>query len=382
VDGLVTDPSLVVPVLRAPRAPLEFVEVRLDPPARNEVRVAMAASGVCHSCLHVMDGSITGAPLPIVLGDEGAGVVTAVGPGVTDIAVGDHVIISWAPSCGRCRSCVGGRPVLCLDQPPFGYLADGTTRMHAASGDVHHFGPATYAPEIVVPASCAVVIRRDMPLDRAALIGCSVMTGVGAVINTAQVPPGAGVAVFGCGGVGLNVVQGAALVSANPIIAVDVVESKLGYATAMGATHTVLDDGDAPGRIRSIEPRGVDYAFVAVGSDAAVAAAWRSLAPGGTCVMLGIMPTGHALSIPTPNELMGREVRLIGSRYGSARPSIDFPRLVDLYLAGRLRLDELISRRYPLADINEAHRALAAGEVARSIITFDDQQTSGRLQQS
>lgn len=362
---------MLTPVLRRPRAPLELMEVELDRPSTGEVRVQMAASGVCHSCLHVMDGSVTGAPMPIVLGDEGAGVVTAVGLDVSGITVGDHVIISWAPSCGRCGYCLAGRPVLCLEQPTFGYLADGTTRMHSPSGDVHHFGPATYAPEIVVPASCAIVIRRDMPLDRAALIGCSVMTGVGAVINTAQVPTGASVAVFGCGGIGLNVVQGAALVSASPIIAVDLMDAKLQYAQAMGATHTLrADDSDTAAAIRAIVPGGVDYAFVAVGSGAAAVAAWGSLAPGGTCVMLGILPTGETLSIPEPNDLMGREVRLIGSRYGSARPATDFPKLVDLYLAGRLRIDELISRRYPLEDINEAHRALADGEVARSIIVF------------
>lgn len=363
---------MLAPVLRRPGTPMELVEVDLDPPAVDEVRVRMVASGVCHSCLHVIDGSVTGAPMPLVLGDEGAGLVTAVGAGVKGLVPGSHVIISWAPSCGRCRSCLEGRPVLCTDQPPFGFLRDGTTRMHMEGGDVHHFGPATYAPEIVVPASCAIAIRDDMPLDRAALIGCSVMTGVGAVINTARVPAGASVAVFGCGGVGLNVVQGASLSSAHPLIAVDVTNAKLAFAASMGATHLVRGDAsDARAEVRRIAKGGVDFAFVAVGSAAALEAAWDVLAPGGTCVMLGILPTGVRLSLPDPNNLMGKEVRLIGSRYGSARPGVDFPRLVDLYLGGLLRIDELISRRYPVTEINEAHRALAAGEVARSIIVFD-----------
>jgi S-(hydroxymethyl)glutathione dehydrogenase/alcohol dehydrogenase len=349
---------------------MRVLEVELDPPKAGEVSVRMTASGVCHSCLHVLDGSVGGAPMPMVLGDEGAGVVTAVGPGVTAVKPDDHVIISWAPTCGRCRYCMGGRPVLCANQPPFGYLGDGTTRMHLDGTDVHNYGPGTYAPEIVVPESCAIVIRDDMPLDVAALIGCSVMTGIGAVTRTAKVPVGASIAIFGCGGIGLNAVQGASLSSAYPIIAVDLADNKLEYARAMGASHVVRADGDVPAEVRRITGDGVEYAIVAVGSPRAVEAAWESVAPGGTVVMLGVMSDGDVIN-PRWNRLMGQEVRLIGSRYGSARPATDFAELIELYMAGRLKIDELITARYELAQINEAHRALAAGENARSIIVFD-----------
>ena len=203
--------------------PQRVEEVALEAPRQGEVLVRMAASGVCHSCLHAADGSWKGVPLPIVLGDEGAGVVEVLGPGVTELAVGDHVILSWAPTCGRCHYCVIGRPNLCeRRQPGKGVLPDGTTRMSLGGLPVYHYGHvATYASQTVVHESCAIRIDPAMPLDRAALIGCSVMTGVGAVINTAAVPAGASMAVFGVGGVGLNVIQGGAMVAAHPIIAVD-----------------------------------------------------------------------------------------------------------------------------------------------------------------
>lgn len=359
------------PVLRAAHEPMTIENVELLPPRAGEVQVTMVASGVCHSCLHVIDGSYVGAPLPIVLGDEGAGIVAAVGPGVSRVTVGDHVIISWAPSCGYCRNCVRGRLVLCENQPPFGYLGDGTTRFKLDGQDLFHYGPAAYASEVVVPESCAIPITKEMPLEKAALIGCSVMTGVGAVTYTAGVPAGASVAVFGCGGVGLNSVQGADLVSAHPIIAVDINDSKLEHARAMGATHVFnSSQTDVPAAIKGLTGgRGVEYAIIAVGNGAVVQQAWASLANGGTAVMLGLMPSGELLSID-PIRLMGNECRIIGSRYGSARPSDDFPRMVDLYLAGKLKIDQLISRTYGLDDINEAHRALAAGENARSILTY------------
>lgn len=361
---------MLAPVLHAPRTEMRIQEVELDPPRAGEVAVRMTASGVCHSCLHVLDGSVAGAPMPMVLGDEGAGIVSAVGPGVTAVKPGDHVIISWAPTCGHCRYCLAGRPVLCANQPPFGFLGDGTTRMHLHGVEVHNYGPGTYAPEIVIPESCAIVIRDDMPLDVAALIGCSVMTGIGAVTKTAKVPVGASVAVFGCGGIGLNAVQGAALSSAYPVIGVDLADNKLEYAQAMGASHVVRADVDVPAEIRRITGDGVDYAVVAVGSPRALEAAWESVAPGGTVVMVGVMSDGDVVN-PRWNRLIGQEVRVIGSRYGSARPATDFGELIELYLAGRLRIDELITKRYGLGEINEAHRALANGEQARSLIVFD-----------
>src|SRR5215510_11989211 len=212
--------------------PLRTEELELESPRAGEVAVRMTASGVCHSCLHAADGSWTGVPVPIVLGDEGSGVIEEVGPGVRDLAPGDPVILSWSPTCGRCHYCVIGRPTQCeRRQPGRGVLLDGTTRLSLRGRPVHQYGHVgTYASRAVVHESCAIPIRREMPLDRAALIGCSVMTGVGAVINTAAVPAGASMAVFGVGGVGLNVVQGGNLVAAHPIIAVDVNPAKLEHA--------------------------------------------------------------------------------------------------------------------------------------------------------
>lgn len=358
------------PVLYQPKQPMIIEDVELIPPRAGEVHVKMVAAGVCHSCLHVIDGSYTGAPMPIVLGDEGAGVVEAVGAGVTRVKPGDHVIISWAPACGHCRQCTRGKPYICENQPPFGYLGDGTTRFVKDGKEVHHYGPATYASEVVLPESMAVPIRKDMPLEKAALIGCSVMTGVGAVAYTAKVPVGASLAVWGCGGIGLNSIQGGALVGAHPIIAVDTVDSKLEYAREMGATHTFnARQPDLTEAIKAVTGgRGVEYAIVAVGDNRAVQQAWAAVQNGGTVVMLGLMPQGEMLSVD-PIRFLGHEIRLIGSRYGSAVPSDDFGRMVDLYLAGKLKIDQLITP-YPLDEINEAHRALAAGETARGLLVY------------
>jgi S-(hydroxymethyl)glutathione dehydrogenase/alcohol dehydrogenase len=352
--------------------PLSVEDLELEPPRAGEARVRMTASGVCHSCLHAADGSWRGVPVPIVLGDEGAGVVEAVGPGVTELAPGDPVILSWAPTCGRCHYCVIGRPNLCeRRQPGRGVLPDGTTRMALRGRPVYHYGHvATYASQTVVHESCAIRIDPAMPLDRAALIGCSVMTGVGAVVNTAAVPPGAGVAVFGAGGVGLNVVQGAALVAAHPIIAVDVRAAKLEHARALGATHVVdASREDAAAAIRRVTRRGADYTFVAVGDTRAVSQAIDALAPGGTCVLIGVPETGATVPLDV-RPLVTAERMVRGCSYGSARTREDLPRLVDLYLAGKLKVDQLITRRYALDEANEAFRALAAGELARGLIVF------------
>ncbi|MSS71956.1 MAG: Zn-dependent alcohol dehydrogenase [Candidatus Latescibacteria bacterium] len=352
--------------------PIRVEDVSLAPPKEDEVLVRMAASGVCHSCLHAADGNWKGVPVPIVLGDEGAGVVEEVGPGVRDLKPGDHVILSWAPTCGRCHYCVIGRPNLCeRRRPGQGVLLDGTSRMSLNGQTVHHYGyVATYASHSVMPESCAIPIRKDMPLDKAALIGCSVMTGVGAVLNTAQVPAGASVAVFGVGGIGLNVVQGGALVAAHPVIGVDVRPNKLDYARKMGATHGVDASKEDPVKaIKDITGRGADYAFVAVGNAKAVEQAWDCLAPGGMCVLIGVPATGSTVTFEV-SRLQSGERTMRGCSYGSARTREDFPRMVDLYLGGRLKIDELITRRYALEEINEANRALAEGEVARGLIVF------------
>jgi S-(hydroxymethyl)glutathione dehydrogenase/alcohol dehydrogenase len=359
-------------VLFAQRTPLKVEDVELEAPRAGEVRVRMAASGVCHSCLHAADGSWTGVPVPIVLGDEGAGVVEAVGPDVQTLRVGDHVILSWAPTCGRCHYCVIGRPNLCEQRRPGqGVLPEGTSRMSLGGRPVYQYGHvATYASVTVVAESSAIAIDKNMPLDRAALIGCSVMTGVGAVINTAAVPPGASMAVFGVGGVGLNAVQGGAMVAAQPIIAVDVVAGKLESARQLGATHTIDASKEDPvAEIRRITRRGADFTFVAVGDARAVAQAADALAPGGTCVVIGVPATGATVPLDVRPLVTGERV-IRGSSYGSARTREDLPRLVELYRGGRLKIDELITRRYGLDEANEAFRALAAGELARGPIVF------------
>ncbi len=363
--------TMRAPILYEQGKPLGVEEIELDPPKAGEVLVRMVASGVCHSCLHAADGSWAGTPTPMVLGDEGAGVVEAIGPGVQSVAVGDHVILSWAPSCGQCRYCVTGRPQLCENRPKAWHLTDGTVRMHWRGGPVYHYGyVASFAPMSVVPESCAVPIRKDMPLDKAALIGCSVMTGAGAVLNTAKVPAGASLAVFGAGGIGLNAIQGGDIVGASPIIAVDTVDAKLEFARGFGASHTINARQEDPVEaIKRLTKRGADYTVVAVGDVRAARQAYEALAPGGTCVMIGLPATGQMLEL-NAGAIAPSERRLVGSLYGSASVKADFPRMVELYMAGKLKIDQLITHRYGIDGVNEAFRALAAGEVARGIITF------------
>lgn len=360
------------PVLYGANAPMRMEALDVADPRAREVVVRMAASGVCHSCLNVANGTQTRAPMPIVLGDEGAGTVVAVGPGVTRLAVGQHVILSWAPGCGRCRFCDQGRPVLCTNGAPFGFMEDGTTRFTVSDTPVHHFGPATYAPFTVVSERAAIAIPEDFPLDLAALIGCSVTTGLGAVVKTGAVQPGQSVAVLGCGGVGLNAVQGARLVGAHPILAIDPVEARRSEALELGATHA-LDPASVP-----VLPDAVcklvgyvDCVAVAVGSPAAVSDAMKLLAPGGVAVAVGVPPPGAELSIEA-GPLLAGERRLVGCKYGSANPAVDFPWIVELAKAGKITLDRLISRRYALDAANEAFDDLTGGRLARGLIVFDD----------
>lgn len=359
------------PVLPAIGSPLEMREVTVDPPQEGEVLVEMAASGICHSCLHVMDGSHGGIPTPVVLGDEGAGVVAEVGPAVSGVGPGDHVVVSWAPSCGSCRFCMVGRPVLCTRKSPSpGTLLDGTTRLRLDGEPLYHFGPATYARRAVVHASAAIPIRNDLPLDVAALIGCAVATGVGAVVNTSGARLGSSLAVFGCGGVGLNAIQGANLVGAHPIVGVDLVDERLELARRLGATHSVrADAADAAEQLRSIGGEGFDVTILAVGAMAAFEQAWEATGTGGTCVVVGRTPDGQRTSF-NPQTVHTGERRLVGSIYGSVRPALDFPKLADLAAEGRLRLEDMVTRRYTPEEANQAFESLAAGELARGLIVF------------
>jgi NDMA-dependent alcohol dehydrogenase len=358
-------------VLWKVREPMVVENVELEDPKEGEVRVKLAASGICHSCLHAADGTWDSAIVPSVLGDEGAGVVQKVGSGVTTLKSGDHVILSWSATCFRCRYCVTGRPQLCERRPQPGYMYDGSSRLRVRGAEIRHFGPSTYATETVVPENCVVKIREDIPLDKAALIGCAVTTGVGSVIRTAKVPTGASLVVFGTGGVGLNAIQGGRLCGAHPLIAVDVADNKLQSAQALGATHVVNSSREDPVEAikRLTAGRGAEYAVVAVGSIGAIQQAWDALAAAGTCVVIGAPQSGLKIPID-PMHLYRHEKKLTGSRYGSARVFDDFARLIDLYLAGKLKLDELITRRYGLDEVNEAHRALAAGENLRGLVVF------------
>ena len=359
-------------VLYEANTPLVVETLELDEPKEGEVLVKISSAGVCHSDYHVMKGEWK-PPLPMVLGHEAAGIVERVGPGVTMSQPGDHVILNFRPNCGFCRYCAIGRPVLCNGTDTDRWMMfDGTSRLHKGGQDIFHFArTASFAEYAVVPQSGAVPVRDDMPLDKACLVGCSVMTGVGSVINTAKVEAGSSVVVIGCGGIGLNVIQGAALAGARQIIAVDVLENKLAYARTFGATDIIdATSGDTVRRIRDLTDGGADYAFEAIGNSRTILQAYESTCLGGVTTIVGMAPeddevTINALSLPRTEKV------IMGSWYGSARPWVDLPKMVDLYMTGKLDVDSLVSRTYSLDEINVAYEALGRGEVARSILVFD-----------
>ncbi len=355
-----------------PHAPLVVEELDLDEPKEGEVLVRIASAGVCHSDYHVMQGEWT-PPLPMVLGHEGAGVVEKVGPGVTLSQPGDHVILNFRPNCGWCKFCTGGRPVLCNGAAtPRWFLFDGTVRLHRGSADINHFARvACFAEYAIVPQSGAVPVRKDMPLDKACLVGCSVMTGVGAAINTAKVTPGSSVLVIGCGGVGLNIIQGARLAGAERIIAVDMLENKLAFAREFGATDVVdASSGDTVEKVLDMTDGGVDFAFEAIGYSKTIEQAFSATGLGGTMTVVGMAPENDNLSL-SALDIPRTEKTIKGSWYGSARPWLDLPKMVDLYMNGQLLIDPMVSRYYPLDEINVAYDALANGEVARSILQMN-----------
>jgi NDMA-dependent alcohol dehydrogenase len=361
-------------VLQAAKTPFQIETLTLDAPRDGEVLVRIVASGVCHSDYHLATGD-TRHPLPVVCGHEGAGVVEAVGPGVTRAQVGDHVTLSWTPDCGHCFYCERGQPNLCetYTEPIWnGVMLDGTTRLHRANGEpvYAYCGLATFAEYAVVPEQSCVPIRKDVPLEVAALVGCAVATGVGSVLYTADVKAGETVVVLGCGGVGLNVVQGAALAGAETIIAVDVNDAKMQLARDFGATHTLYSNAQTAADIRALTGgRGADYAFEAVGLPVLQELALEVIRPGGMAVLAGLSPMGTATNLPGA-VLTRTEKTVKGSYYGSVNPQRDFPHFIDLYADGRLKLDQLISREYRLDQINEAFASMLSGEVARGIIRY------------
>lgn len=346
------------------------VEVRDDvvavAPGPNEVKVRIGATGVCHSDLHAMTGTLP-QMVPAVLGHEGAGQVIEVGPGVTGVQPGDNVIVCWLPPCGECRYCIGGQPHLCMV-----YVVQAFGDPKFRIGDTQVFGMAgtgTFAEEVVLPLPGVVRIDPDVPFEIASLIGCGVMTGVGAVINAAKVEPGSSVVVIGCGGVGISVIQGARLAGAAEIVAVDMVDRKLDWASSFGATHTVTPD-DLPQLVAELTAgEGFDYGFEVVGKSSTIRSAYDATRRGGTVTVVGAGAMDDNVQF-NAFELLFSEKTIKGSLYGSADVRRDYNRLIGLWRAGRLDLEGMITRRIGIEDVNDAFAAMQAGEVIRQVITF------------
>ncbi|MCP5181506.1 MAG: Zn-dependent alcohol dehydrogenase [Pseudomonadales bacterium] len=356
-------------VFREVNKPMEIEEIQVDKPGPREVLIRTSAAGVCHSDLHFWNGTYPG-QTPMVLGHESAGVVEAVGSDVHYVKPGDHVITCLSVFCGHCEYCLTGHMSLC--QEPETRRASGQPpRLSQATRPLGQFANlGSYAEMLLVHEHALVKIREDMPMDRAALIGCGVMTGMGAVFHTAQVEPGATVAVIGCGGIGLSAINGAAIAGASRIIAVDMVPSKLDLARKFGATDVVnAKDKDAVGEVKEMTGGGVHYAFEAIGLKATAEQAFNMLRNGGTATVIGMIPPGQMVSLHGMEFLFEKKIQ--GSMMGSNRFRVDMPRFVDYYLQGRLHLDDMVSRRIKLEDINDAFAALGTGEVARSVIVFN-----------
>lgn len=383
------DPTMQVQaaVLNGPGQPFQLQDLTLLPPRTGEVLVQVKAAGVCHSDWHLVTGD-TRHPLPLVAGHEGAGIVVEVGPGVESVARGDHVSLNWSPACGRCFYCLAGTPYLCsayVETIWAGVLRDGETRLRRGDEPVHHYcALACFADHTVVDETSCVPLPKDVPFSVAALVGCAVTTGVGAVLNTAHVPPGASVAVFGAGGVGLSAIMGAKLAGADPIIAVDRAAAKREIALTFGATHFVragdtsgdgtyesLVSSDVVRQIRELTGgRGADYTFEAVGLAAVQELCLAAARPGGMAVLAGLSPMGTTTNLP--GAIITREEKTVkGSYYGSSFAQRDFPRYAEFYRRGQLDLDRLISRTFRLDEINEAFAAMLQGDTARGVIVWE-----------
>jgi S-(hydroxymethyl)glutathione dehydrogenase/alcohol dehydrogenase len=345
-------------------------EVTLDPPKAGEVLVKMKATGICHSDLSVINGTIP-VPFPMVLGHEGAGIVEALGPGVTNVKPGDHVALSFVPNCGDCYHCLRSEPYLCMRSTPDGKMMDGTTRVHLNGKDINVMqflgNMAEYA---VVPAMCLVKIDADIDMKAAALVGCGVTTGVGAALKTAQVKPGSTVAVFGAGGVGLSIIQGARVAGAARIFAVDLSDEKLALAKELGATDTINGANDPLGKIMELTGGiGVDYGFEAIGIPAVVDQAQKATRRGGTMTVVGVGKLSqklefNALMFP----LMSKTIK--GSMYGSAEFRVDFPKYLELYKQGKLDLDRMVTHTYTIDEAVQAFADLESGKNARGVIVY------------
>ena len=358
-------------VMRANNAPLAIEEVQIDEPGPGEVLLKTAASGICHSDLTVIEGGLP-VPPPCILGHEPAGIVEAVGAGVTDFAPGDHVIGCLTSWCGVCKFCTVGRPYLCLTQFA-GRPGGAKPRLRAANGDpIAQFANlSSFAEKMLCPERSLVKIRDDMPLDRASLIGCGVTTGLGAALNTVHIPAGASVVIIGCGGVGLSALQGARIVGAGKIIAVDAQAWKFELAQELGATHCIdAKAGDPVAAAHALTGGGADFVFECIGLVPTVQQAIAMTGRGGTTVLVGVVPIQQLVPISAADVTL-QEKKITGSYMGSNRFRFDMPKYVDFYLDGRLRLDEMISSRIRLGEVNEAFDRMRKGEAARQVIVFE-----------
>jgi S-(hydroxymethyl)glutathione dehydrogenase/alcohol dehydrogenase len=357
-------------VFHGPNQPLKIEQVDVDEPRDHEVLVRTAATGVCHSDLHFVEG-LYPFPAPAILGHEAAGVVEKVGKAVTYLAPGDHVISCPSVFCGYCDECMSGHPNRCSNRRATQRRKDDAPRLSQNGKPVRQFSDlSTYAEKMLVHENALVKITKDIPLDRAALIGCGVTTGVGAALNTAKIEPGSTVAVFGCGGVGISAIQGARLAGARMIIAVDQFENKLAMAKKFGATHTIdASHADAVEAIVKMTEGGVDYSFEAVGLKKLAEQCFDCIKPGGTATIIGMIPVGQKVALDGPKFLTERKLQ--GSMMGGNRFRIDMPRYIDFYMQGRLNLDDMISKRARLENVNEAFESMKKGEVARTVLMFD-----------
>lgn len=356
-------------VFREVNTPMEVEDISVSKPGPREVLVRTAAAGVCHSDMHFFNGTYPG-KLPMVLGHESAGVVEQVGRDVHYVKPGDHVITCLSVFCGHCEYCLTGHLTLC-QEPELHRGKDEEPRISDTSGPVGQFASlGSFAEMMLVHEHAVAKVREDMPLDRAALIGCGVTTGVGAVIHTAKVEPGSTVAVIGCGGVGLSCINGAAIAGASRVIAVDMVPSKLDLARKFGATDVVNGkDGDPVQQVKELTGGGVHYSFEAIGLKVTAEQSFGMLRNGGTATIIGMIPPGDMVTLHGPEFLMEKKIQ--GSFMGSNRFRVDMPRFVELYLQGKLHLDDMVSSHIKLRDINDALAALETGEVARNVIMFD-----------
>ena len=358
-------------VFHGPKLPLSIEDVELDKPQDREVLIKTVASGVCHSDLHFVEG-LYPYPAPAVLGHEAAGIIEEVGKQVTYVKPGDHVICCLSVFCGMCDQCMAGHPNRCSNKAATQRNPSDKPRISQKGKPVNQFlDISSYCEKMLLHENAVVKIREDLPLDRAALIGCGVTTGVGAVLNTAKIEPGSTVAVFGAGGVGLAAIQGARIAGARKIIVIDMFEGKLAMAKRLGATDTVdASSSDPVDEIRKMtDGAGVDYSFEAIGLKKVAEQAFLALKPGGTATVIGMIPVGQKVELD--GYMFLTERKLQGSNMGSNRFRIDMPKYIDFYLQGRLNLDDMISQRRKLEDVNDAFRAMKAGEVARTVLMFN-----------